>query len=84
MSINADNLFTLHISKKRNQLNFGVTKDSTYLDVTIIKDLSWENHISNITAKANRTIGFLRRNIHARMSEISKSSCIHNTSATIY
>ena len=41
-----------------------VTKDSTYLGVTISNDLSWANHISNITAKSNRTIGFLRRNIY--------------------
>jgi hypothetical protein len=39
------------------------TKDSKYLGVTISNDLSWANHISNITANPNRTIGFLRRNI---------------------
>ena len=42
-----------------------VTNESKYLGVTITNDMSWANHISNITAKANRTIGFLRRNIHA-------------------
>jgi len=41
------------------------TKDSKYLGVAISNDLSWENHISNITSKANRTIGFLRHNMHA-------------------
>ena len=51
-----------------------VTKDSTYLGVTISNDLSWANHISNITAKANRTIGFLRRNIHACPKEVKAAA----------
>ena len=50
-----------------------VTKDSKYLGVTISNDLSWANHISNITAKANRTIGFLRRNIHACPKEVKET-----------
>ena len=51
-----------------------VTKDSKYLGVTISNDLSWENHISNI--KANRTIGFLRRNIHACPKEVKEAAYI--------
>jgi hypothetical protein len=39
-----------------------VTTDGKYLGVTISNDLSWATRISNISAKANRTIGFLRRN----------------------
>ena len=52
-----------------------VTKDSTYIGVTINKDLSWANEISNITAKANHTIGFLRRNIHACLKEVKAAVC---------
>jgi hypothetical protein len=36
---------------------------SKYLGVTISKDLRWDDHINTITAKANRTLGFLRRNM---------------------
>ena len=33
-----------------------------YLGVTITNDLKWNTHISNVCTKANRTLGFLRRN----------------------
>ena len=35
-----------------------------YLGLTIAKDLRWDKHIDCIVAKANRTLGFLRRNIN--------------------
>ena len=34
-----------------------------YLGVTISKDLKWKTHVSNVCTKANKTFGFLRRNI---------------------
>ena len=36
-----------------------------YLGVTLQSDMSWSEHISNVCAKANRTLGFLRRNLKA-------------------
>ena len=39
-----------------------------HLGVTISKDLKWNTHVSNVCTKANRTLGFLRRNL---------SSCPH-------
>ena len=33
-----------------------------YLGVTITHDFRWNTHISNMCIKANRTLGFLRRN----------------------
>ena len=35
-----------------------------YLGVTISSDLKWHNHISHITAKASRALGFVRRNVY--------------------
>ena len=35
-----------------------------YLGVTITHDLRWKTHISNMCTKANRTLGFLRRNLY--------------------
>ena len=36
-----------------------------YLGVTITKNLRWNTHVSNVCSKANRTLGFLRRNLYA-------------------
>ena len=40
-----------------------------YLGVTITNDLRWNTHISNVCTKANRTLGFLRRNLYASPQE---------------
>ena len=37
----------------------------TYLGVTVASNLQWEPNISGITAKANRTLGVLRRNLRS-------------------
>ena len=34
-----------------------------YLGITIASNLRWENHMSGLTVKANRTLGFLCRNL---------------------
>ena len=34
-----------------------------YLGVTVCKDMKWNTHVRNICTKANRTLGFLRRNL---------------------
>ena len=36
-----------------------------YIGVTITNDLKWNTHISNVCTKANRTLGFLRRNLYS-------------------
>ena len=41
-----------------------------YLGVSISKDLSWNTHISNITTCANKTLGFVKRNIVTKNEEI--------------
>jgi hypothetical protein len=74
MSFNGDNCFTLHITRKQKPVDYNhmlhdhqpeVTTESKYLGITIRNDLSWDTHIRSISAKANRTIGFLMRNINS-------------------
>ena len=36
-----------------------------YLGVCIAKDLTWNKHIHQITASANRTLAFIRRNLYS-------------------
>ena len=46
-----------HLLKRPKELSI------KYLGVTIQADLKWSSHIGAITAKANRTLGLLKRNI---------------------
>ena len=43
-----------------------------YLGVTISKDLKWNTHVSNVCTKANRTLGFLRRNLSSSPKMLKK------------
>ena len=45
-----------------------------YLGVTITNDLRCNTHISNICTKANRALGFLRRNLCACPQEVKKAA----------
>ena len=72
MKFNPEKCYTLHVSKKLKPTNFNyklhnhtleAVKESKYLGVTISDDLDWGPHINNITCKANKTLGFLRRNM---------------------
>ena len=42
------------------------------LGVTITNDLRWNTHVSNICTKANRTLGFLRRNLYSCPQEVTE------------
>ena len=64
---------TLHITNKRNVIKHKYqihgheleeVESAKYLGVTIHNKLSWNNHINNITNKANGTRAFLQRNLH--------------------
>ena len=45
-----------------------------YLGVTITSDLRWNTHVSNVCTKANRTLGFLRRNLYSCPQEVKAAA----------
>ena len=45
-----------------------------YLGVTITSDLSWNTHVSNVCTKANRTLGFLKRNLYSCPQEVKEAA----------
>ena len=45
-----------------------------YLEVTITSDLRWNTHVSNVCTKANRTLGFLRRNLYSCPQEVKEAA----------
>ena len=49
-------------------------KKIKYLGVTITNDLKWNTHVSNSCTKANRTLGFLRRNLVACPLDVKESA----------
>ena len=51
-----------------------------YLGVTITKNLKWNTHISNVCTKANRTLGFLRRNLF--LPPRCERSCLYRSGET--
>ena len=72
MVFNATKCYVLRICKGRNTILYpysmnGHILDSVthnpYLGVEFTSTLSWELHINNIVNKANRSLGFLRRNL---------------------
>ena len=45
-----------------------------YLGVTITHDLRWNTDISNMCTKANRTLGFLRRNLYQCPQDVKEAA----------
>ena len=69
--------------KKKKKIHASYTLEGTvrenveniiYLGVTITNDFRWNTHVSNVCTKANRTLGFLRRNLYACPQEVKEAA----------
>ena len=72
MQFNAKKCYTMHIHKKKNPIihnyimgeeTLKTVSSQAYLGVELHEKLSWKPHIASVTAKASRTLGFIRRNL---------------------
>ena len=79
MEFNPSKCQVLHITRSRKPVmsryfmhnqELESVDTAKYLGVNISKDLSWNTHINNITASANRTSGFLKRNVQTKNKDI--------------
>ena len=51
-----------------------IVESIKYLGVTITSDLRWNTHVSNVCTKANRNLGFLRRNLYSCTQEVKEAA----------
>jgi len=49
-------------------------KSAKYLGVTLSEDMSWNNHIDKVASKANSKLGFLKRNIKVKNSDLKEKA----------
>ena len=64
----------IHASYTLEGTNLENVESIKYLGVTITSDLRWNTHVSNVCTKANRTLGFLRRNLYSCPQEVKEAA----------
>ena len=73
----------MQLPKTHNKIQASYTLEGTvlenvesikYLGVTITCDLKWNSHIRNVCSKANRTLGFLRRNLFSCPQDVKEAA----------
>ena len=81
MEFNPGKCQVLHITRSRQPLQSQYTlhgqvlesvDSAKYLGVNISQDLSWNHHINEITGKANRTLGFIKRNVKTKNEQVKE------------
>ena len=74
MQLTRKRIKTIHASYTLEGTDLENVESIKYLGVTITSDLRWNTHVSNIRTKANRTLGFLRRNLYSCPQEVKEAA----------
>ena len=81
MEFNPGKCQVLHITRSRQPLQSQYTlhgqvlesvDSAKYFGVNISQDLSWNHRINEITGKANRTLGFIKRNVKTKNEQVKE------------
>ena len=74
MQLTRKRIKKIHASYTLEGTNLENVESIKYLGVTITSDLRWKTHVSNVCTKANRTLGFLRRNLYSCPQEVKEAA----------
>ena len=74
MQITRKRIKKIHASYTLEETILENVESIKYLGVTITNDLRWNTHVSNICTKANRTLGFRRRNLYSCPQEVKEAA----------
>ena len=74
MQLTGKRIKKIHASYTLEGTNLENVESIKYLGVTITSDLRWNTHVSNVCTKANRTLGFLRRNLYSCPQEVKEAA----------
>ena len=92
MKLHPDKCQVLAITKKKTLIkkNYNLhdhtlehVPSAKYLGITITSDLKWKSHVTNISQKANKTIGFLKRNLNISNGKIKEKAYISIVRPTV-
>ena len=75
MQLTRKQIKKIHASYTLEGTNLENVESIKNLGVTITSDLRWSTHVSNVCTKANRTLGFLRRNLYSCHQEVKEAAC---------
>ena len=83
MHFNPSKCHVMHISRAHNPIQtqyvlhgqvLEAVDHAKYLGLEISHDLKWNHHVQNVTTKANRTLGYIRRNIRTKHKGIRQTA----------
>ena len=74
MQLTRKRINKIHASYTLEGTDLENVKSIKYLGVLITSDLRWKTHVSNVCTKANRTLGFLRRNLYSCPQEVKEAA----------